>query len=141
MLKVLLVIALLAVSLVNIGSIYDDQGGVTEAMDYYKNSLKIYEEIGNKSGITICLYSIGNLLNKQGEVKEALIYGLESLAISKEIGSPVNIKKASNLLSKVYEKQGKGIKALEMYTSSNFLFKITFGILTLSGFSLLEISE
>ena len=51
----------------NIGVVYFEQKKYYEALDYYQRSLKIDEEINDKSGISTCMLNIGEVyqfLNK-----------------------------------------------------------------------------
>lgn len=122
----------MAYSLHHIGSIYKTYGdpsvtssreaslisGINKALDYYRKSLALREEKGDKKGIASSLYCIGDIYNKQGKFKISIKYGLMSLELAQELGFPYRVEDAANLLSEVYEKQGKGIKALETYKLS-----------------------
>jgi len=46
----------IAISLNYIGNIYSAQGDIPKAMEYWRKSLKIYEEIGDKKGI-VAIYN------------------------------------------------------------------------------------
>jgi tetratricopeptide (TPR) repeat protein len=105
----------LASSLNNIGVIYNNEGQLKEALDYYGRALKIEEEIGDKNGIASSLISMGHIYNIKGQIKEAMDYYGRALKISQEIGYPIVTERVARRLSGIYEKQGKGMKALEMY--------------------------
>ena len=134
----------IAISLNNIGYIYRHQGVVSsdtlpvgqvgsakvkplnKALEYYKRSLKIREEIGWKEGIASSLKNIGSIELEQGRLTSALNYGMRGLEVAREIGSPELMSVNSLLLSKVARKQGNltmnpGLRqvyykeALEMY--------------------------
>ena len=49
----------IALSLNNIGTIYNDKGQVKEALVYYNRSLKIYEDLDDKEGVALSLNNIG----------------------------------------------------------------------------------
>ncbi|MBL4625362.1 MAG: tetratricopeptide repeat protein [Flavobacteriales bacterium] len=119
----------IALSLNNIGLIYNKHGdpsvtsstevslrvGITKALEYYHESLKIREDIGNKNGIALSLNNLGSIELDQGRVTSALNYAMRGLEIAQEIGSPDLISRNSGLLSNVAKKQGNFEEALEMY--------------------------
>ena len=67
------------------------RGSYAEALAHYERSLKIKEELGNRSGIAMCLYEIGNLHYLRGSYAEALAHYERSLKIEEELGSRSNI--------------------------------------------------
>ncbi|MES2837788.1 MAG: tetratricopeptide repeat protein [Bacteroidota bacterium] len=119
----------IATSLNNIGSVFSKYGdpsvttskndaliaGIPKALDYYHQSLKIREEIGDKNGIAYSLNNIAVIFYNQKQYPKALEYAQKSLVLSQEIGSPRNIRNAAKLLFQIYEKQGKGMPALQMH--------------------------
>ncbi len=88
---------------------------INKTLEYYQKSLKIQEEIKDKSGIASSLNNIGSILLKQGKVSEALALVNRSLQISKELGYPKNIMSAASVLKNIYQKQNKFQEALVMY--------------------------
>ena len=58
----------IASSLNNIGSIYEKSGNSLLALDYFKRSLKIYEETGFKSGTAFTLNNVADLMFKKGDL-------------------------------------------------------------------------
>ena len=112
----------------NIGSIYlhlseekNKQSGVQQsqqikkALEYFQKSLKIQEEIKDKSGIASSLSNIANVLLKEDKVNEALALANRSLQISEELGYPKNIMSVAFLLKRIYQKQNKHKEAFNMY--------------------------
>ena len=95
----------------NIGCIYDDQGQIKKALDYYGRSLKIREEIGDKKGIAYSLYNIGVSYEKEGQIKEALDYYRRSLKIREEIVDKKGIAYSLEGIGWVYLKQKNYSKA------------------------------
>jgi len=85
----------------NIGIVYRGQGDsalakgnglyaeerYSKALEYYFRALKISEEIGDKSGISIRLADIGVLYSKQNKHEAALEYLEKALKIAVEIGA------------------------------------------------------
>ncbi|HIA36531.1 MAG TPA: tetratricopeptide repeat protein, partial [Flavobacteriales bacterium] len=86
-----------------------------KAMDYYTRSLKINEELGDKSGIAASLINIGVIYQELGDYAKAVEKSTKALSIAQEIGNVFNIKDASNNLWETYKKLGKHSQALEMH--------------------------
>ena len=108
----------LALSLNNIGYVYNNKGKVKEALDYYSRSLKTYEKTGNKSGIALALNNIGYLYKNKGQIKEALDYFSRSLKIREEIGNKEGIALALNNIGFLYQNKGQIKEALDYYSRS-----------------------
>ncbi|MBK6524973.1 MAG: tetratricopeptide repeat protein [Crocinitomicaceae bacterium] len=75
--------SLLAGSISNIGYIYDNQGNVTGALEYYHKSLEIYERIGDNDGASSIFNNLGVLYSAQGDTSKAMYYHNESLRLKK----------------------------------------------------------
>jgi serine phosphatase RsbU (regulator of sigma subunit)/tetratricopeptide (TPR) repeat protein len=103
----------LASALNNIGLIYEDEGDILKALDYFNKSLKINKEIGDKKGIANSSSNIGSIYNRQGDIPKALEYLHKSLKISEEIGDKELIASSLNDIGGIYNSQGELPKALE----------------------------
>ncbi|MBK7669631.1 MAG: tetratricopeptide repeat protein [Sphingobacteriaceae bacterium] len=89
------------------------QGRFTVALDYYGRSLKLREELGDKSGIAYSQRNIGAVYKRQGKIKEALDYYLQSLKISEEISDKEGIAYSYISIGSIYKNQGKFKQALQ----------------------------
>ncbi|MEH6535650.1 MAG: adenylate/guanylate cyclase domain-containing protein [Psychroserpens sp.] len=89
-----------------------------KALDYYKRSLKIREEIGDKKGISASLYNIGNIYLRQGNYPQALDYHQRSLKIEEEIGNIEGVASSLGNIGLIYSEQNNFPKALDYYTKS-----------------------
>ena len=69
-----------------LGLILSEQKKDDQAMKYFRRSLKINEELGNKSGIGTSLNAIGVIYIYRGEYNKAVEYLEKSLHIKQEIG-------------------------------------------------------
>ena len=78
-------------------------------------SLRIYETIDDKNGLSITLSNIGRIYYDQGNLVEAKEFVEKGFKISEQLGVPENLKGVAYTLSRIYEKEGKGIDALKMY--------------------------
>ncbi len=73
---------------VNLGIIHQDQGNYEEAVKKYNQSMKIEEELGDKSGIARTLHQIERIDEEEGECDSALRNYLISLSIFEKLNSP-----------------------------------------------------
>ncbi|MFO0357568.1 MAG: tetratricopeptide repeat protein [Sphingobacteriaceae bacterium] len=119
----------IARSLNNIGNIYDLNGdpsitsskeqslkaGFLKAVDYYTQSLKIREEIGDKQGTANSLISIGKVYIKDKNYTQALKNMQRSLQLAKEIGYPQEIANSAEMLDFIYRMTGDYKQARENY--------------------------
>jgi len=108
----------MASALNNIGLIYQDQGDIPKALEYYHKSLKIQEEIGNKEGIANGINNIGFAYVNQGEILKGIEYHHKSLKIQEEIGNKEGIATSLNNIGFIYDQQGDISMALEYYHKS-----------------------
>ena len=107
-----------AASLDNLGLIYSNKSDLPKAMEYFREGLKIQEEIGDKSGIATSLNGIGVVYDSQGNIPKALEYYSKSLKIKEEIGDKYGIAYCLQNLGYMYNADGDNTKALEYYTKS-----------------------
>lgn len=109
----------------NIGNIYSDNGSFNTANEYYKKSLKIYRESGDKNGEALTLGdlcylfiemadSAGRDLSKRNAIlKEAVQYGEASLKIARELKQLYVENSSVSSLVIVYKRLGDYKKAVE----------------------------
>jgi tetratricopeptide (TPR) repeat protein len=108
----------LAAALNNIGYVYQNQGQIEKSLEYHHKSLKIKEEIGNKSGVATSLKNIGYVYQNQGQIEKSLEYFHKSLKIEEEIGNKSGIAASLNNIGYVYQNQGQIEKSLEYFHKS-----------------------
>jgi serine phosphatase RsbU (regulator of sigma subunit)/Tfp pilus assembly protein PilF len=102
----------------SIGLIYSDQGNYPEALKNYFSSLKISEEIGDKSGIASSYNNIGNIYNNQANYAEALKNQLAGLKIRDKIGDKKGIAVSYNNLGLIYYELNNYTEALKNHNAS-----------------------
>jgi len=107
-----------AISLNNIGLVYDKLSQYKEALDYYRKSLEIDRRIGYAKGEAKCLLNIGNVYSSLGQYKEALDYHRQSLEISRRIGDVAGESDCLNNIGIVYKSLGQYKEALDYYKQS-----------------------
>ena len=54
--------------------------------EYYANSLKLYQQLGNRRGEALCLYSLAVLAEYQGQYAKALAYAEQAVGLCRGIG-------------------------------------------------------
>ncbi len=116
----------ISLTLNNIGIVYSDQASeamlrndniandslLKKALEYNNRSLKIREEIGDKSGVSASLNSMGLIYSNKGDYSEALEYFSRSLKINEELGEKSGISASLNNLGKIYLRNNETQKAL-----------------------------
>ena len=107
-----------AVSLVNIWTIYKKQGDIPKALEYYHESLNLSEEIGKSSGVAKALNNIGNIYHNQGDPNLALEYFHRGRKIYKKLGNERLEATILNNIGYSYFKKGNMLKALDHYSQS-----------------------
>jgi tetratricopeptide (TPR) repeat protein len=108
-----------AAALHHLGMIHHQaQGRYDEAVTMYQESLKIDEELGNRSGIANTLHQLGNVHYLQGRYDEAVTMYQESLKIEEELGNRSGIAGTLHQLGNVHYAQGRYDEAVTMYQKS-----------------------
>ncbi|MBK9592011.1 MAG: tetratricopeptide repeat protein [Crocinitomicaceae bacterium] len=110
--------SLLAGSISNIGYIYDNQGNVTGALEYYHKSLEIYERIGDNDGASSIFNNLGVLYSAQGDTSKAMYYHNESLRLKKLLGDDVGVSLSLNNIGTIYKNRGRVFEALDCFEKS-----------------------
>lgn len=108
----------IANSLNNIAYVYDNQGDITMALEYFHKSLTIREEIKDKAGTAQSLNNIGVVYNKKGDVPNSLECFQKSLSLHEELKDKNGIGGALSNIGTIYHKAGDISKALEYYQKS-----------------------
>ncbi len=107
-----------ATSLNNIGLIYFEQGNIPKALEYYNQSLKAKEELGDKQGLANSLNNIGNVYKTQNNIPKALEFYQKSLKLKDEIGDKPGKAATLNNIAMIYRDHGDVKKALEYVHNS-----------------------
>ena len=76
-----------ALTLNNIGRLYNDLGEHQTALDYYNQALPIWREVGNRSGEALAISDIGRAYADLGQPAKALDFQTLALPIFREVGS------------------------------------------------------
>ncbi|MEO8148127.1 MAG: tetratricopeptide repeat protein [Bacteroidia bacterium] len=107
-----------AAYITNIGYMFDKHGNIPKAIEYYRQSLKIKEETGDKNGVADALNNIGNIYRGQGDTTRALDCYRKCLTIRIEINDSIGIANAYKSFGVIYRLQGNIPKSLENFEKS-----------------------
>jgi tetratricopeptide (TPR) repeat protein len=102
----------------NEGYLIAQQGDNAKAIEKYKESLKLREEIGDKLGISNSLNNLGATYEAQGNIPKALEFYYAGLKIREELGVKESIAVSLINIGVVYGSQNEPEKALEFYQRS-----------------------
>jgi len=99
-----------------IGLGYSSQNLYMEATLNWQEAHKIFEEIGDKDGISNILSNQGTIYNNQGDDEKALDLYLKSLKIAEEIGAKMRTLTVSLNIGLIYQKKPATLnKALDYF--------------------------
>jgi tetratricopeptide (TPR) repeat protein len=104
--------------IIQLGFIFENRGEYDKASKLYKESLRIYKELGDKSGIATTLRNLGNIHLHQGNYEEAVKKYNQSLKIAEELGDKSGIAKALHNLGNIHYFQGNYEEAVKLYNQS-----------------------
>lgn len=105
-----------AYALKNIGIAYYYQGKDVDALDYWKQSLTIFQKIKDEVGEANILNNIGAIYFNQKDLTNALDYYLKSLKLAEKTKDKLRILTALNNIGGVYfEKPATHDKALDYF--------------------------
>ncbi len=94
-----------------------------ELVEHWQRSLSIFEEIGDKQGISNLQSNLGSIYQTKGDDPTALEYFLNSARMASEIGDSLRIATANLNIGSVYSNQKVTYnQALEAYEESKVIF-------------------
>ena len=103
------------------GGIYQVQGDISRAKEYYEKALNISLSVNgeNDLGVAVCYSNIGGIYQDQGDYVNALTYYKKALEIQLSYGeiSP-DVSTTYNNIGNLYSDQRNKSKALEYYEKS-----------------------
>lgn len=91
-----------ALALKNIGMVYYQRSKYGETVDFWNQSLQIFENLKDDIGISNMLNNIGAVYLNQGADEKALEYMLRSLQLAEKIGDPLRIYTALTNIGGIY---------------------------------------
>ncbi|HLE63763.1 MAG TPA: protein kinase [Pyrinomonadaceae bacterium] len=100
------------------GILAGNQGDYVSQTAILEESLKLYRELGDKSGIAQCINNLGSIAYSQGDYVRAREFYTESLNLRREIADSWGIANSLNNLGGVAFLQGDCERALSLHSES-----------------------
>ncbi|MCE3258694.1 MAG: protein serine/threonine phosphatase [Bacteroidetes bacterium] len=97
----------------NLGFYYNQAGKKEYALNYFKKSMTILEEINNKQGLSDVYNNIGLIYKNVGQVSQCLEYYFKCLKICDELGDRRGKASSLNNIGMMYLDLEEHVKALE----------------------------
>ena len=107
-----------------LGNDFWNAANYPKAIDYYFQSLRLNEEIGDLNGVAANYSNISNIYSAQEDFSTALKYSYKSIEIRKQTGGTF-LHHHYLILATIYEKMNKPDSALVYYSKSYELFNAT----------------
>ncbi len=108
----------IAISLNNIGIVYEKWGNYEKAIEYYQKALKIFEELGNRKGMAALMNNIGIVYYNWTNYEKAIEYYQKSLQMEEELGNKQGTANSLNNIGLIYMNWGNYKKSIEYYQRS-----------------------
>ncbi|MDP2387828.1 MAG: tetratricopeptide repeat protein [Bacteroidota bacterium] len=97
----------------NQGWLSNHKGDVTKALEYYHESLKIYDRLGAKNQVATLYNNIAHIWHSQAEYDKSIEYYNKSLKLYEDANDKKGVAFGLNNIAAVYKKKGELNKALE----------------------------
>lgn len=85
-----------------IGIAFFYKGKFIETLEYWNESLKVFEQINDQAGIANILSNIANIYALQGSEEKALEYALRSLSIAETLGNKLRTLTSLSAVAMIY---------------------------------------
>ncbi|WP_233153845.1 CHAT domain-containing tetratricopeptide repeat protein, partial [Scytonema sp. HK-05] len=112
-----------AVTLNNIGVVYDALGEKQKALQYYNQALLLVRAVGYRSGEAVTLNNIGHIYDALGEKQKGLEYLNQALPLYRAVGDRGGEATTLNNIGTVYDALGEKQKALQYYNQALLLVR------------------
>lgn len=103
--------------------LYEQQGELKKALEFYQITLNIAIKAGIKKDIAVCLNNMAAIHKDLGNIPEAIRYHYKSLALKFEINDQEGIGTSYNNLAFIYQSQGKIPLALDYFSKALKIFE------------------
>ena len=101
-----------------LGMTADHRGRLEEAEEWYRKSLTIKEELGNRPGMILTYHQLGNNAYRRGRLDEADDWYRKSLAICEELGNRPGMARTYHQLGMTAQDRGRLDEAEDWYRKS-----------------------
>ena len=108
----------LAVMHVIIGSAYRDANRLDEAVEAYKQAIRLHESIGDEAGVASVANTLGSSLTALGQFDEAVEWHNRALDIHRRLGNTSDVALTFNKLGSVHHAMGDHEEALRYFNSA-----------------------
>ncbi|MGI8499704.1 MAG: tetratricopeptide repeat protein [Hassallia sp.] len=108
-----------------LGSAYNCLGKYQQVIDYYRQSLAIFIEIGDRNGEAASLNNLGIAYNSLGQYQKAIDYHQQSLAIFREIGDRNGEGGSLCNLGNAFSSLGKYNQAIDYFQQALIVLRET----------------
>jgi len=105
----------MAVAFHQLGIVAQTRGELDAAQDWYRKSLDIKDELGDRPGIARSYHQLGRVAQLRGELGTAQDWYRKSLAINEELGNRPGIARSYHQLGMVAEDRGELDTAQDWY--------------------------
>jgi predicted ATPase/class 3 adenylate cyclase len=105
-----------------LGEISEARQEYTRAVDLYKESLSIVQELHDITNISVLYFNVGRALQLAGDNEKAMIYFKDALLQSQQLGKRAGVLRALAGLGVVSEARGDVERAVYLITASQFFF-------------------
>ncbi len=102
-------------ALINLGVTLEVLDEWEKALKHFQRALKIFGELGDKSGVSLCLNNMGAIFYDQGDYGDALEHYQRALKIFGELGDKSGISECFINTGLCYEELGDQKRANELY--------------------------
>ncbi|MEW2519704.1 tetratricopeptide repeat protein [Actinacidiphila alni] len=108
----------IAVAYHQLGGIAQDRGRPQEAEGWYRKSLTINEDLGNRPGMATSYHQLGMVAQRRGRLEEAEGWYRKSLTINEDLGNRPGMATSYHQLGIVAQHRGQLDEAENWYTKS-----------------------
>jgi two-component sensor histidine kinase/Tfp pilus assembly protein PilF len=98
--------------------VYDFQGDIIKAKEYYEKALEIRREIGDQKLIANALSNLGVMYYYASDFENAIDYYLQAIKVREEIKDSMGLGQSYNNMGVLMRNQGEYEKAIEYYTQA-----------------------
>jgi tetratricopeptide (TPR) repeat protein len=105
------------------GAFERDHGNYEQALPLFRQSLALYEEVGDKWGVAATLNGLGDMAHQQCNYEEATARYEEALALFKEIDNRLAVAYVLNNLGNVAKDRGDYESAWRLHEEALALFR------------------
>ncbi|MFD1116148.1 tetratricopeptide repeat protein, partial [Sphaerisporangium aureirubrum] len=95
-----------------LGMIAQERGEYDQALEWYRKSLTIEEEIGNRAGMASSYHQLGMIAQERGEYDQALEWYRKSLTINEELGNRAGMAISFSQIGVLYTQIGRAAEAV-----------------------------